>query len=77
MIVNKDINPERDVYYLGSKVIELLSSTDEKYVDFFSTFDALKSSIGISMNLFALSLDWLYTIGVIDKPDRGQIVKCF
>ncbi len=35
MIVNRDINPERDVYYLGAKVIDEISNTDENDFDFF------------------------------------------
>lgn len=77
MIISKDINPERDFYYLGAKTIEILSSTDEEKMDFFSVFDALKSSEDISLNLFTLTLDWLFIIGAIDKSNKGYIVKCF
>jgi hypothetical protein len=77
MIVSKDINPERDFYYLGAKTIEILSSTEDEKMDFFYVFDALKSSEDISLNLFTLTLDWLFIIGAIDKPYKGYIVKCF
>ncbi len=77
MIISKDINPERDFYYLGAKTIEILSSTEDEKMDFFSVFDALKSSENISLNLFTLTLDWLFIIGVISKSHKGYIVKCF
>lgn len=77
MIISKDINPERDFYYLGAKTIEILSSTEDDKMDFFSVFDTLKSTEDISLNLFTLTLDWLFIIGVIDKPQKGYIVKCF
>lgn len=77
MIISKDINPERDFYYLGAKTIEILSSTEDDRMDFFSVFDALKSSEDISLNLFTLTLDWLFIIGAIDKSQKGYIVKCF
>ena len=77
MIVSKDINPERDFYYLGAKTIEILSTTEDEKMDFFSVFDALKSSEDISLNLFTLTLDWLFIIGVIEKSQKGYIVKCF
>jgi hypothetical protein len=77
MIISKDINPERDFYYLGAKTIEILSSTEEDKMDFFSVFNALKSSEDISLNLFTLTLDWLFIIGAIDKSYKGYIVKCF
>jgi hypothetical protein len=77
MIVNRDINPERDFYYLGAKIIEIISDTEEKKYDFFSVFEKLKSSDNISINLFTLTLDWLFIIGAINKPVNGNIVKCF
>ncbi len=77
MIISKDINPERDFYYLGAKTIEILSSTEDDKMDFFSVFDALKSAEDISLNLFTLTLDWLFIIGVINKSQKGYIVKCF
>jgi hypothetical protein len=77
MIISRDINPERDFYYLGAKTIEILSSTEENKMDFFSVFYELKSSEDISLNLFTLTLDWLYIIGAIDKSRKGYIVKCF
>lgn len=77
MITSKDINPERDFYYLGAKTIEILSTEEENKIDFFAVFDALKSSEDISLNLFTLTLDWLFIIGAIDKSQKGYIVKCF
>jgi hypothetical protein len=77
MIISKDINPERDYYYLGAKVIEILSTREEKKFDFFSAFEELKSSENISINLFTLTLDWLFLIGAIDKSEKGFITKCF
>jgi hypothetical protein len=77
MIVSKDINPERDFYYLGGKTIEILSSTNEEKMDFFEVFEVLKTTEDISLNLFTLTLDWLFIIGVIDKSIKGYIVKCF
>lgn len=77
MIISKDINPKRDFYYLGAKVIDILSSSEDDEFDFFCVFEKLKSSENVSVNLFILTLDWLFIIGVINKSDKGQIVKCF
>lgn len=77
MIISRDINPERDFYYLGAKTIEILSKTDEDKVDFFYVYNKLKSSEDISLNLFTLTLDWLFIIGAISKSQKGYIIKCF
>jgi len=76
MIVSKDINPERDVYYLGAKIIEAISSLPQE-VDFFDVYKLINSSEGVSMNLYALTLDWLYIIGIIENSVSGNIRKCF
>lgn len=77
MIISKDINPERDFYYLGAKTIEILSSTEDEKIDFFSVFYSLKETEDISMNLFILTLDWLFIIGAVNKSHKGYIKKCF
>jgi hypothetical protein len=77
MIVSRDINPERDVYYLGARVIETISNSKKKEFDFFDIFEKLKVSNNISVNLFILTLDWLYLIEAINSPVNGKITKCF
>lgn len=77
MIISKDINPERDFYYLGSKVIEIISCEENKNVNFFEVFEKLNISEKVSINLFSLTLDWLYLIGAINQSEKGNIVKCF
>lgn len=77
MIVSQDINPERDFYYLGAKVIEIISYTENADVDFFETYEKLNISENVSITLFALTLDWLYLIGAVSKSVKGGIVKCF
>lgn len=77
MIISKDINPERDFYYLGAKVIEIISSTEDNSVIFFDVFEKLNASEKVSVNLFTLTLDWLYLIGAINKSKNGNIIKCF
>ncbi len=77
MIVSRDINPERDFYYLGAKIIEIISESTSERFDFFDVFETLNKSEKISINLFSLTLDWLYLLGVIEKFDKGKIIKCF
>lgn len=77
MIVNKNINPERDLYYLGGKVIEVLSVSKSQEFDYFDLFIDVNKSNQISINLYSLVLDWLFIIGVVQKSDNGLIKKCF
>ncbi len=77
MIVSGDIKPDRDLYFLGSKVIEVLIDSNDKKVDYFELFQRVNSEIEISLNLYTLVLDWLFIIGVIKNAENRLIEKCF
>ncbi len=77
MIVSKDVNPKRDFYHLGAKVIEALSAEDSDTVDFFDIFQKVNLSEPVSLNLYSHTLAWLYLLGVIDNSEKGNIKKCF
>jgi hypothetical protein len=77
MIVSSDIKPDRDLYFLGSKVIEVLIDSNDKKVDYFELFQKVNSEIEISLNLYTLVLDWLFIIGVIKNAENRLIEKCF
>ncbi len=77
MIVNKNTNPERDLYYLGGKVIEVLNSYTINEIDYFDLFVSVNKSNKVSLNLYSLVLDWLFILGVIKKGNKGLIIKCF
>ena len=77
MIISKDINPERDFYYLGAKVIEVLSAPENKSLLLIDIYETIKRTENISLNLFTLTLDWLFISGVISEIENGKIIKCF
>ncbi len=77
MIINKNINPERDLYYLGGKVIEVLYSHPQNEIDYFDLFISVNKLNSLSINLYSLVLDWLFILGVIKKGKKGMILKCF
>lgn len=76
MIINKNTHPERDVYYLGAKVIEVLSTYENNVFDYFEVYAQINTKEKISINLFSLVLDWLFIIGVIKNGKKG-LEKCF
>lgn len=77
MIISRDINPDRDFYYLGAKIIEILSSSNEEDNILIDVYQKMKQIEDISLNLFTLTLDWLYIIGAISHINEGKIIKCF
>ena len=76
MIINKDINPEREIYHLGALIIEILTNIPDTELDFFDTYQRLNEKIKVSINLYILTLDWLYILGLINKKE-DTIIKCF
>jgi hypothetical protein len=77
MIISKDTNPEKDLYYLGARIIDVLASEESKEVDYIDLLLNLRSKIQITNNLYSLSLDWLFVLGAIELSSEGNIRKCF
>ena len=77
MIISKNINPEIDFYYLGGKVIEILTSSKNEKYDYFELYAKMNKEQEIGLNLFILVLDWLFILGVIKNSNNGCIERCF
>jgi hypothetical protein len=77
MIVSKNTHPERDLYYLGAKTIEVLNASEQEEWDYLDLYSALIQKKKISFNLFSLVLDWLFILSVIQQSSNGRIKKCF
>lgn len=77
MIVSNDIKPDRDLYYLGGKVIEVLLSYEEKEIDYFELFERINKKFEISISLYTFVLDWLFIIGLIRNSNNGLLKVCF
>ena len=75
MIINEDINPNRQLYFIGGLVLECAETSLKKNIDFFETYKMLKEKYGMSMNLFSLAIDWLFLIGAI-KKNGEEIILC-
>ena len=51
MIIDKSINPERDLYYLGGVLIDILSNKNVKEIDFMDLYALLKKNI-LSLSIY-------------------------
>lgn len=81
MLLDNDLPPERSVYYIGAKVIEVLIDEPFDRVDMDAAFGRLNKDISehkaVPFAYFILSLDWLFLLGLIDVTEQGDIVRCF
>ena len=75
MINDNNTNPQRDLYYLAGVVIDILQQTSEDE-SFFDIFEKVREIETISMNLFSLTIDWLYLLDAVNFKN-GRLEKCF
>ena len=77
MIFDKNIHPERDLYFLGGHLIGYLDKYGQKEIDFFDLYAAINKNQSLTMNLYTLVLDWLFILGIIKIGKNGMLEKCF
>lgn len=77
MIIDKNINPERDLYYLGGILIDVIENNKIKEVDYMDLYSLFKVKKDVTINLYSLTLDWLFILGLVTKGDKGKIKICF
>ncbi len=76
MILNKDVRPDRKIYYIASLVIEKLMDNPGQSIDYLSIYEGLRKEENITSEIFFLTLDWLFLLGAI-KLEKGLVSKCF
>ncbi len=76
MIISKDTDPGRDLYYLGAEIIDCLDRLENSVVDYVLLFDEVRKRVDLSSNLFSLTLSWLFLLDVVELTDEGDIRKC-
>ena len=76
MIIDHDMKPERQIYHLGGRLIEVLGEAHEEKIEPIWAFEHMNRREGVSMGAFILTLDWLFMLGVIDHQE-GRIIRCF
>lgn len=77
MIVDKNTNPERDLYYLGGILIDVISNKNSSEIDYMDLYKLFNQKQEITINLYSLTLDWLFILGLVTKGENGTIKKCF
>ena len=76
MIMNQDIKPEKQAYYLGSEIIKILKKASDSKVNSFEVFATLQGEGRVNYHSFSIAMNWLFLIGVLDLQGK-EIHKCF
>lgn len=77
MIINKNTNPDRDLYNLGANVIDIISASKRNDFGLMETFQELNKKEKVSLQLYLLALDWLFILGAIKRTNAGTLERCF
>jgi hypothetical protein len=79
MIIDKEVKPNKNLYYLGSQILKILRAhqfgiipIDELYAEILK-----KRKSYISFDYLMLALDWLFILELVDTNEDGEIRKCF
>jgi hypothetical protein len=76
MIINQDVKPEKQAYYLGAKVLAALNETPSGPINPSELFSKINQHEKVTYHAFSMALNWLYLLGALDHKE-GKIVKCF
>lgn len=76
MILNQDIKPEKQAYYLGSKILSVLKDEPSERVELLNVFEQINQQEKVTYHAFSMAMNWLYLIGAV-KLDERTLIKCF
>lgn len=76
MIIDADTNPKNQIYYIAGLILNILKQQEDKNFNYIELFEKLNEVQKVSINLYTLSLDWLYLLGTIACNEEG-LLKCF
>ena len=79
MIVDRDIHPNRNLFYIGAKILLFIQKHQFGIISTMDLFEKLLKEFDyhVSFDDFMLSLDWLFILGAIDSNEKGDIKRCF
>lgn len=76
MIINQDIKPEKQAYYLGSRIIAIIKEEPTDSISLLSVFEQINRYEKVSYHAFSMAMNWLYLIGAVELKER-MLIKCF
>ncbi|MGG7468315.1 ABC-three component system middle component 6 [Chryseobacterium arthrosphaerae] len=78
MILSTHINPNKSLYVVGSRVIDILKG--RKLIDaqeLHILYSNKYKSDNLNYNYFLYALDWLYILELIKINKNSKIKRCF
>ena len=54
-----------------------LQKKNNKEIDYMHLYSLVNNEMELTINLYSLTLDWLFILGLVVKAENGKIKKCF
>ena len=76
MILPDNIHPENTLYYNGAQILKVLSEYEHPTCNVFELYNSCAKTLNIDIQLYSLSLDWLFLLNLITFNSKGDITIC-
>jgi hypothetical protein len=80
MILPQDIIPEKSMFVMGSRILQILDKEPHNLIDpkiVYDKYISLHPEVKINYNYFLYALDWLYILNAIELTSNMRIKKCY
>lgn len=68
-----DSDPKLNPIYIGASILNVLSSSDYLEIEIDKLYGMIQLDFGVSYDVFAYTLDWLYVAGAIQLNEKGCV----
>ena len=76
MILNQNIKPEKQAYYLGSRIVKVIKKESSNTICLLDVFEQINRQEKVSYHNFSMAMNWLYLLGAVEFKEN-TLIKCF
>lgn len=73
-MITIDTDPIANPIYLGGIILKFFQSSDSRKIAISNLYNYVNSVVEISFDLYIITLDWLYVVGLIEMDEEGEII---
>lgn len=73
-MITIDTDPIANPIYLGGVILRFFQCSDSRKIAISSLYNHVNNVVEISFDLYLITLDWLYVIGLIEMDEGGDII---
>lgn len=79
MIIPIDIKPEKSLYVIGAKIMEVFNNESMGVIDIKILYEKFIKIYqeNISFDYYLYALDWLFLIDLVKINKKSEVIKCF